>query len=31
MKKNPNIGRVKAEQMAWEQHPELVAEYEAQA
>ena len=27
-KKNPNIGRVKAEQMAWEQHPELVAEYE---
>lgn len=31
MKKNPNIGRVKAEQMTWEQHPELVAEYEAQA
>ena len=30
-KKNPNIGRVKAEQMAWEQHPELVAEYENQA
>ncbi len=31
MKKDPSIGRVKAEQMAWEQHPELVAEYEAQA
>lgn len=31
MKKNPGVGRVKAEQMAWEQHPELVAEYEAQA
>ena len=30
-KKNPGIGRVKAEQMAWEQHPELVAEYENQA
>lgn len=29
-KKNPGVGRVKAEQMAWEQHPELVAEYEAQ-
>ena len=31
MKQNPGVGRVKAEQMAWEQHPELVAEYEAQA
>lgn len=31
MKKAPSLGRVKAEQMAWEQHPELVAEYEAQA
>jgi len=30
-KKNPGTGRVKAEQLAWEQHPELVAEYEAQA
>lgn len=30
-KKNPGMGRVKAEQLAWEQHPDLVAEYEAQA
>ncbi|MBR1760253.1 MAG: hypothetical protein IJ741_03635 [Schwartzia sp.] len=30
-KQNPGMGRVKAEQTAWEQHPELVAEYEAQA
>lgn len=31
LKKDPSMGRVKAEQLAWEQHPELIAEYEAQA